>query len=489
MNGADGTGRYALIAALFLRLLALVYLVAFVSTGLQIIGLAGDQGILPVAEAVERARTAYGWAGFWRYPGLFWISASNDALFAMALAGCVFSVALFLNVLPRLSLIALFVLYLSLFHAGQLFMNFQWDYMLLESGFIALFLANGSRPAVWLFRWLLFRIRFLSGVSKLISQDPTWANLTALSYFFEVQPLPHWGGWYAHQLPDWLLRFATGSALFIEIVVPFLMFMPRKIRFVGAWATILMQVLILLTSNHNYANFIVLALCLFLFDDRAVARVVPKPVVRWVNGEAPAAPAPKGLRTVLTAVVATLLFSVSLFQMWDMLSGRDNPEPVAKALAYLRPFHIVNNYHVFPTMNTERVELVIEGSLDGVNWRSYAFKYKPGDVQRRPEVIVPHDPRLDWLVWFVPLHPAFLPWFDKFLQRLSEGSPAVLALLDGNPFPGHRVPYLRVSAYRYRFASPELRAATGQWWEREYLGPFLPVPGLWGGSGVTPLSP
>lgn len=490
MNGADGTGRYALIAALFLRLLALIYLAAFVSTGIQIIGLAGEQGILPVAETIARLRAEYGWAGFWRHPSIFWLSASNDALFAVALAGCVFSVALLLNVLPRLSLLALFLLYLSLFHAGQLFMNFQWDYMLLESGFIALFLANGSRPAVWLFRWLLFRIRFLSGISKIISQDPTWANLTALNYFFETQPLPHWGGWYAHQLPEWLLRFGTGSALFIEIVVPFLMFMPRKIRFVGAWLTILMQLLIIATSNHNYANFMVLALCLFLFDDRAVARVVPKPVARWVTGEeAPAAPAPKGLRTVLTGSVAAVIFTASLFQMWGMLSGRDNPEPVARTLAYLRPFHLVHNYHVFPTMDTERIELEIEGSLDGVNWRTYRFKYKPGDVQRRPEVIVPHHPRVDWLIWFVPKHPIFSPWFEQFLQRLSEGSPAVLALLDGNPFAGHKVPYLRVTAYRYRFATPEVRTATGQWWEREYLGPFLPVPGIWGDAASATVTP
>jgi len=488
VSGSDGTGRYALIAALFLRLLALIYFAAFVSTGVQIIALAGDQGILPVAETIERLREAYGWAGFWRHPSLFWISASNDALFAVALAGCVFSVALFLNVLPRVSLLALFVLYLSLFHAGQLFMNFQWDYMLLESGFIALFLANGSRPAVWLFRWLLFRIRFLSGVSKLISQDPSWANLTALGYFFETQPLPHWGGWYAHQLPDWLLRFATGSALFIEILVPFLMFMPRRIRFVGAWLTILMQVLILLTSNHNYANFMVLALCLFLFDDRAVARVVPQAVLRLASGDTPRTPQPKGPGYALTVTVAGAIFVASLFQMWGMLSGRDTPEPVSRALARLQPFQLVHNYHVFPTMDTERIELVIEGSLDGVNWRTYEFKYKPGDVQRRPEVIVPHHPRVDWMIWFVPKHPVFLPWFEQFLQRLSEGAPAVRALLANDPFGAHQVPYLRVSAYRYRFASPELRAATGQWWEREYLGPFLPVSGGWGGTAPGPLA-
>jgi len=469
-------GRYALVSGLFLRLLGLIYLAAFVSTAFQIIGLAGEQGILPVAEKIAQLRAERGEAGFWSFPTLFWLNDSDDALFAAALAGCGFSVALFLNVLPRLSLIILFILYLSLFHAGQLFMNFQWDYLLLESGFAAIFLAGGSRPAVWLFRWILFRVRFMSGVAKLVSQDPTWASFTALNYFFETQPLPHWGGWYAHQLPDWLLRFATGSALFIEIVVPFLMFMPRKLRFAGAWATILMQVVIILTSNHNYANFLVLALCLFLFDDQAVTRIMPKGLARWLSSDGATSPWPKGLAGIMTASLAAVLFALSLVQMTEMFSPWRSPEPVATAVRAVRPFRVVNNYHVFPTMNTQRIELLIEGSVDGYKWRTYEFKYKPGDVMRRPGVVVPHHPRLDWLMWFVPSHPVFLPWFEQFLQRLSDNSPAVLDLMKNNPFPDQVVPYLRVSAYRYQFASAEKRAETGQWWEREYLGPFYPLP-------------
>ncbi|WP_455234864.1 lipase maturation factor family protein [Thiogranum longum] len=471
---------YVLVSGLFLRLLALIYFAAFVSTGWQIIGLAGEQGILPVAEKIEQLRSLHGWAGFWSFPTLFWLDASNDALFAVSLAGCVFALLLFLDVAPRFSLVMLFILYLSLFHAGQLFMNFQWDYMLLESGFIAIFLGGGRRPAVWLMRWLLFRVRFLSGVSKLLSQDPTWANLTALNYFFEVQPLPHWGGWYAHQLPDWLLRFGTGSALFIEIVVPFMILMPRRIRLVGAWLTILMQVLILLTSNHNYANFLVLALCLFLFDDRDVARVIPKSLAGRLSSRTAGGHSATGFSRASMAAIASAIVIASLLQAWSMVSGRRAPDPVAAALDHLRPFRIVNNYHVFPTMKTERIELVIEGSMDGLDWRVYEFKYKPGDVRRRPEVVVPHHPRLDWLMWFVPMHPAFLPFFDNFMQRLAEASPSVLDLLQTDPFPGQAPRYLRVSVYRYRFTSPDTRAVTGEWWQREYLGPFFPLPGMEG---------
>jgi hypothetical protein len=487
MSGAESakaSSEYGLTAALFLRLLALIYLAAFISTGSQIIALAGDQGILPVAEAIAALRAEKGWLGFFDFPTLFWFDASNDALFAVALAGCAFSVALFLNFLPRVSLILLFVFYLSLFHAGQLFMNFQWDYMLLESGFLAIFLAGGSRPTVWLLRWLLFRIRFLSGLSKLVSQDPTWSGLTALAYFFEVQPLPHWGGWYAHQLPEWILKFGTGATLFIEIIVPFMMFMPRRIRFIGAWLTILMQVLILLTSNHNYANFMVLVLCLFLFDDRALRRVVPAPMANWLLARPLASPLPKGMHSAAMTALALFLVTASVFRAAAMLRIGEPPQPIAAVIDHLRPFHIVNNYHVFPTMKTERIELLIEGSVDGVNWEPYEFKYKPGDVNRRPEVIVPHHPRVDWLMWFVTSHPLFLPWFENFLQRLLDNSPAVLALMDANPFREGGPRYLRVSAWRYRFTTPEERAETGQWWHRDYLGPFTPLPWLQRESGA-----
>ncbi len=478
MSQSSSTDHYALTSAVFLRLLALVYLAAFVSTGVQILGLAGEQGILPVGEHIAELRAAHGWAGFWQFPTLFWLNAGDQALYGASLAGCLFSVTLFFNLLPRLSLVLLFVLYLSLFHAGQLFMNFQWDYLLLESGFLAIFLGGGRRPAVWLFRWLLFRLRFLSGASKLLSQDPTWAHLTALNYFFETQPLPHWGGWYAHLLPEWVLRFGTGSTLFIELIVPFMMFMPRRIRFVGGWLTILMQVLILLTTNHNYANILVLVLCLFLFDDQALGRVVPPKLASMVTRR-PLAPALPGLAGgALTAGVAAVLFSTSAFQMWGMLSGRDNPAPVTRVLDWIQPFHVVNRYHVFPTMKTERIELILEGTTDGVHWVPWEFKYKPGDVMRRPEVIVPHHPRVDWLMWFVPMHPAFLPWFENLLKRLLENSPHVVALMGDSPFGDKPPTALRVSAYRYKFTDAATHAATGAWWTRENLGPFLPLPGM-----------
>ena len=443
---------YELLAALFLRLLALIYLAAFVSIGVQILGLAGAEGILPFEDQLRNAEGRLGAERFWLIPTLFWIDASDLALQGVAVAGCVLSVLLFFNLYARAVLVLLFLCYLSLFQAGQIFMNFQWDYLLLESGFLAIFLPGGPRLVIWLFRWLLFRLRFLSGLSKLISEDPSWSNLTALEYYFETQPLPHWVAWYVHQLPEWLMRFGTGAVLFIELLVPFLMFMSRGPRLFAAWATLSLQALILLTSNHNFFNLLTMALCLFLFDDRALRRVMPVSLVLWLDGRSPdrAAQTPASLRrpfaTKLAGLAAGFILLVSAVQIWEMLSGRRSAEPVAMVMDGVSAFRIVNKYHVFPTMKIERRELIVEGSHDGEHWRPYVFKYKPGALDRRPEFVVPHQPRLDWMMWFVPAgHPLNMMWFDRFLRRLLENSPPVIDLLESNPFPDTPPSYLRTN--------------------------------------------
>jgi hypothetical protein len=470
---------YRLISALFLRLLALIYLVAFVSIAMQIVGLVGSDGILPFVDELRRAEQDQGLQRYWFYPTVFWIEASDAALQAVAASGCVLAVLLFLRIWQRLCLVLLFVLYLSLFHAGWPFMNFQWDYLLLEAGFIAIFLPGGSRIIIWMFRWLLFRFRFLSGASKLLSQDPSWSGLTALNYYFETQPLPHPGSWVAHQLPDWMLRFGTGATLFIEIVVPFMIFLPRGPRLIAAWATIALQLLIIFTSNHNFVNFLTIALCLFLFDDRALSQVLPATVARWLKQ----APTRAGIiavrwRDAAMGVMAGCIVFASSFQIWEMFSSRPSPEPVATALEHLKPFHVVNKYHVFPVIKTERMEIVVEGSDDGEHWQPYPFKYKPGNVGRRPELVIPHQPRLDWMLWFAHMgqHPMMQTWLEGFLDALLRNSPSVLALLEANPFSERPPRYLRIEAYRYRFSDLQRLEDTGQWWTREYIGPYYPMP-------------
>jgi len=467
---------YRLIVWLFPRLLGLVYLAAFASLGLQIVGLVGEQGILPLQEKLELLSDRSALDRFLTLPTLFWIDSGDGALRAACVAGCVFALMLIFGVWVRVSLIALFVLFLSVFHAGQIFLNFQWDYLLLETGFLAIFLQNGSRAVIWMYRWLLFRVRFLSGLSKVLSGDETWADLTALNYYFEVQPLPHSLSWYAHQLPDGLLKFATGSVLFVEIIVPFMMLLPRGPRLVAAWLTLGHQGLILLTSNHSYVNPLVILLCLFLFDDRAVRRIVPGFALRRIESSNRFRAEPGKWNHAFAGALSLWIFFISTAQSWEMIYGRRNPEPIAWLTEHVRPFRVTSLYHVFPTMKTERIEILIEGSIDGETWRPYRFRYKPQDPDRAPRFIVPHQPRLDWMMWFLPMHPIFLQWFEPFVRRLQENSTEVLDLLEENPFPETGPRYLRIKAFRYRFTDPQTRKRTGNWWVREDLGPFWMMP-------------
>jgi hypothetical protein len=253
----SGLNQYQQVSWLFLRLLALVYLSAFLSLYVQIDGLAGPGGLLPFGHFLDHVQEQKGWLAYLRLPNIFWINSSTLMLESVALAGVFFSILLFLGRLERLSLVVLFAAYLSLFHAGQTFLNFQWDYLLLETGFLSIFLVGGpSRLVLFLFHWLLFRLRFLSGLSKLQSEDQSWSGLNALRYYFETQPLPHIGAWYAHQLPEWALRFGTGFTLFAELIVPFLMFLPRPFRIAAAFITIALQFVIIATSNHNFFNLL-----------------------------------------------------------------------------------------------------------------------------------------------------------------------------------------------------------------------------------------
>lgn len=483
-----GAADYRLVAWVFLRLLALIYLAAFASLAVQILALAGDGGIYPLAEQLRDAATLGGWQWLLSYPSLFWLASGDAALLAAAWGGCALSLLLLVGRGERAILILLYLLYLSLYHAGQIFTNFQWDYLLLETGFLAIFLPGGSRLVVWLFRWLLFRLRFLSGISKLLGGDPSWVGLTALNHYFETQPLPHVGSWVAHQLPDWLLRFGTGATLVVEILVPFLMLLPRRWRFVAAWLTILWQVLIILTSNHNFFNLLTIVLCLFLFDDRAVARVVPASWARRAEAGKLLPDRPSRAAGIAILAVTLVLVPTSLITAAELIRGR--PLPVVSAWAqWLAPLRIANRYHVFPKIERERIELQIDVSADGERWEPLDFRYRPDEVSQTPVFVVPHHPRVDWTLWFVPMNPIFMDWFERFLERVLEGSPSVTALLARAPLDGASPRMLRVQVFRYRFATPAERSESGVWWQREYLGPFYPLPYLARPRTESPITP
>jgi hypothetical protein len=472
---------HQLASGLFLKGLALVYLAAFASLGWQIEGLAGPDGILPFGVLLHRAWAADGINAVWHLPTLFWFSSGAAALRAAGVAGVVLSLLLLAGIGPaRPLLCALYVLYLSLYHAGQVFTEFQWDYLLLECGVLALLVADApTRLAILLFHWLLFRLRLLSGAFKLASGDPSWRDFSALQHYFETQPLPHAGAWYAHQLPVWVLKTGVGFTFFAELVVPFFIFLPRPFRLLAAATTVLAQLLIIATSNHNFINLLTILLCLFLLDDALLQRVLP-PRLRY------GLPVPMLARAVhaarrrapALAALALLIVALSLTQLLPSIVRRPLPAPLQAFNSLAPAFGIGNRFHLFPTMQTERQELLIEGSRDGVSWKAYEFRDKPGALDRRPPFVVPQQPRLDWMMWFLPAQwDATGYWFDSFLDGLRRNSPAVTRLLAVNPFHGQAPPrLLRVHVYRYRFTTADERVRSGNWWKAEYVGEYPDVP-------------
>jgi predicted DCC family thiol-disulfide oxidoreductase YuxK len=471
---------------IFLRALGLVYLVAFVSLWMQISGLIGHNGILPADQFMSAVRQQCDVRGirlerFHLLPTLCWFNASDGFLNVQCAAGTLCAMMLVIGIAPVPCLALLWLLYLSLATVGQDFLGFQWDNLLLEAGFLAIFFCAAStaaapvaRLALWLLRLLLFKLMFSSGCVKLLSGDPNWRNLTALTFHYQTQPLPTWPGWYAGQLPLAFQKFSCATMFAIELGTPFLIFAPRRIRFLGGAAIASLQILILLTGNYTFFNFLTLALCLLLLDDFVFHKILPRKFGALFKPQIPLEPHgwPKAVVTSIAAVVV----AISLFQAASLFGPRSGLwVPAAMLENELAPFRTFNGYGLFAVMTTERREISVEGSNDGVNWLAYEFKYKPGDVNRRPGFVEPFQPRLDWQMWFAALGDYRQnPWFGQFCERLLQGSPEVLALLETNPFPKQPPRLVRAELYDYRFTSFAERRATGAWWRREFIGEYLP---------------
>jgi predicted DCC family thiol-disulfide oxidoreductase YuxK len=472
--------RYDFASFLFLRLFGLIYFSAFVSFAVQAPGLIGSHGVLPLTEMIDAVGRSAGPARFYFMPMVFWWSAGDVAIQGVCWCGAGLALLLTFNLLPRLSLLLLHVLYLSLLYAGQTFMSYQWDVYLLETGFLALIMAFATVPGIWLLRWLLFRFMFMSGVVKLLSGDPNWRNLSALSYHFLTQPLPTPLAWYAAQLPSGMLRFATGSMLAIELILPFLIFCPRRLRFCAAFGILLLQSCILATGNYNWFNLQTMLLCLLLFDDAALQRLLPRGLVRLLPSQGERAGGRRAA-SVTAGALAVLIVFCSLVEM-DLRFGGSPPATAREVDRLIEPLHIVSGYGLFAVMTTQRDEIIIEGSNDGVEWREYEFRYKPGDLMRAPPWNIAHQPRLDWQMWFAALEdPRGLPWFPGLLRRILQNEPTVTALLAKNPFPDKPPVYVRALFYDYTYAS-RADKAKGFWWERRPLGLYFPAVRLANGA-------
>jgi predicted DCC family thiol-disulfide oxidoreductase YuxK len=461
---------YATAAWLFLRALGLIYLIAFASFWWQSAGLIGETGILPAGTFFERVHEVLGGSAFWQLPSFLWWGAGHTALNIWCALGVTAALSLILGFAPAPCLIFLWANYLSLTVAGQDFYQFQWDILLLEAGFLAIFLApwrwrtpwkkrsSPSRIAHFLLIWLLFRLMFASAVVKLASGDPSWADGSALNYHYFSQPLPTPLAWYAQQLPHGFQWLSVKVMFFIELILPLFLFLPRRLRLAAAFSLAALQVIIAITGNYGFFNLLTFALCLLAVDDK-VFRIVRPPRDQKVL------PGP------VLIPIAAALFLLSLVPLANAFRVR---VPLLQELhAVTTPFRTINGYGLFAIMTRERPEILVQGSMDGINWKTYSFRYKPGDPHRAPPWVAPYMPRLDWQMWFAALgRVENNPWFVRFLQCLLEGSPEVLGLLENDPFDGQRPRFVRAQLDQYTFTT--LGEKTEGWWTVEPAGVYCP---------------
>ena len=472
---------YTAASALFLRLLGLCYLAAFVSLWLQVDGLIGANGILPVGRLLEWIRGQTGAERYWLAPTLSWLFPSDAGLHALCGVGTAASIALLLGFVPAPAAALAWVCYLSLSVAGQVFLEYQWDILLTETGLLAIFLAaprrwrvrTGLSPspvARFLLVWLLLRVMFSSGVVKLASGDPAWRDLTALQYHYWTQPLPPWTAWFMNLASPSFQKLSCAFLFVAELLAPLLFFAPRRLRLLGFGLTVLLESLIALTGNYAFFNLLTIALAFLLLDDDAFPR-------RWrENARKEAAAKPARWPKAILAPAAVVLFLASAVPFAATLSlVRRIPRPMIALYQVVAPFRSTGSYGLFAVMTKTRLEIVVEGSDDLVEWRAYEFRWKPGDPKCRPAFVAPHQPRVDWQMWFAALGRfEENPWFAAFLRRLLEGSPAVTRLLEKNPFPDRPPRYVRARAYDYRFTDASERRRTGAWWSREERGAYSP---------------
>ena len=473
-------------------MLSLCFMSAFLSLLVQVLGLYGKNGILPVAEYLNVGPNVNPLL-YIQAPSIFWLNSSDSFLQLVCIGGAACSALAFFGTLTGPMILVCWFLYLSICTVGRDFMGFQWDSLLLETGLLAAFYApwklqeasvlnraefekdsEGSIVFLWLLRLLLFKLMFLSGIVKLSSGDVTWRDLTALNYHYETQPLPTPLAWFCAKLPELCKQLSTMIMFGIELIVPFMIFGIRPMRLFAAVALILLQVLIIWTGNYAFFNWLTIALCILLLDDRAIIFFFPRflklrerirPLgFRQAYGDA--------VKFVLPAI---LVGGISLGYLIGHFIGLANlPEPMRVALALANPLRSFNGYGLFAIMTTSRPEIVIEGSMDGKSWVPYEFKFKPGGIHRAPPLVAPHQPRMDWQMWFASLAPDQVnPWFLALTARLLQGSPEVLALFERNPFPDGPPKIIRANIYDYHFSDYDGLFKRGEWWTRKLTGTYM----------------
>ncbi len=493
---------------LYFRGLALIYLLAFLSLWSQIHGLVGSHGILPIEKYFKLAQDKLGDNAWQQLPSLCWFAHSDLMLHGWCLIGVGLSAALFLGLAPRLILVLLWVTYLSLSVAGQAFLSFQWDSLLLEMTVCSILYApRGFLPdwktspaprliARWLLWGLAFKLMFLSGITKLLSGDWAWSDGTALQYHYYTQPIPSWVSWYCAQLPLSVHQASLIVMFAIELPLTFLVFIGKRSRAVFGLATIGLMIVIEATGNFGFFNLQTIVLSIPLLNDQVLnaitSRISRRLTCFQLTNQSPSTvpEEPVWRRVVAVSAAAMILGTSGLALVREMVRTQQAdkmPSIVVSTLNLadrlllnwgepwvlnrLAPYRTINGYGLFRVMTTHRPEIIIEMSQDGVTWESCEFPYKPGKVDRPPPIIAPHMPRLDWQMWFAGLNPRGSEyWLYGLTERLLEGNPTVVRLMGRPELVACPPKYVRWSYYEYKFSNPEQRHATGAWWSRSHSG-------------------
>lgn len=449
---------------MFQRGLAAIYLVAFVSALNQFPALLGERGLLPAPAFLARVT-------FRDAPSLFHWRYSDGLFRTVAWSGIVLSAVAVLGLSeasgPWLSFavwITLWMLYLSIVNVGQTFYGFGWESMLLEAGFFASFLGPTelapSLIPVFALRFMLFRTELGAGLIKL-RHDSCWRDLTCLYYHHETQPLPNPMSHAFHHLPKVVHRGGVVFSHFVQVVAPFGLFLPQPVAAVAGALIIFHQLLLIVSGNYAWLNWLTVVLGLSAFSDPVLGALFRFEVPELAS------------RTLLHEVVLYALLAITF-----VLSVRPTRNFFSKHQRMncsYNSLHLVNAYGAFGSVTRERLEVVLEGAADeeGTDWREYGFKAKPGPLKRRSPQVAPYHLRLDWLMWFLPLGSGSDRWFLRMIEKLLEGDKQITKLLRDNPFPDTPPRWIRARLYRYTYTTRAERAETGAVWQRELLGDFL----------------
>ncbi len=475
-------GSYWLTRFVILRLLGLIYAIAFLVAASQILPLIGSDGLLPVGNFLAHVRTALGGSlgGFLRLPSLFWLSHSDAALVATAWIGFALSCVVLCGYANALLLALLWLLYMSFVHVGQDWYGYGWEVQLLETGFLAIFLCPllDGRPfprrapplaVIWLFRALIFRIMLGAGLIK-IRGDASWRDLTALYYHFETQPIPNGLSRWFHFLPQVVLKIGTLFNHLAELVAPWFVLWPRRARLVAGSVIVGFQVVIILGGNLSFLNWLTIIPALACFDDRAWSKVLPRRLTKRAEDARAAAEVSRPLLVTAWAI-AVLVAYLSIQPLVNVFSSQQIMN------TSFDPLDLVNTYGAFGSVGKERYNVVFEGTDNAVpnaaaGWKPYPYKGLPIALDERPPQIAPYQLRLDWQMWFAAMGgPNDYPWTLNLVWKLLHNDSGVVSLFRSNPFPHQPPHYIRAVWYRYQFVRPNPQ---GLWWKREKLGLWLP---------------